>query len=122
MTVMVDTDLTRILTLISELSAQISLNKDTLASLQRQSSTIKSQALHTTTGFALRRFNVDLTKEEFESELERNNAALTLENQGLWSENKSLTGLMKDYEVTLESVMGKFRAYAVSVFGSSSTI
>lgn len=36
-----------------------------------------------------------------------------LENQGLQQENRQLSVLLKDYEGTLETVMGKFRAHAV---------
>lgn len=52
--------------------------------------------------------------EEFESELERLNVSLVLENQSLQQENRQLSILLKDYENTLETVMAKFRAYAVS--------
>lgn len=51
--------------------------------------------------------------EEFESELERLNVSLVLENQGLQHENRQLSILLKDYEGTLEAVMAKFRAHAV---------
>lgn len=53
------------------------------------------------------------TTEEFDSEVERLNATLVLENQSLQQENKQLSTLLKDYEVTLEAVMGKFRSHAV---------
>jgi hypothetical protein len=52
--------------------------------------------------------------EEFESELERLNVQLVTENQALQQENRQLSSLLKDYESTLEAVMGKFRAHAVS--------
>ena len=51
--------------------------------------------------------------EEFDSELERLNVSLVLENQSLQAENRQLSGLLKDYEGTLEAVMAKFRAHAV---------
>lgn len=50
--------------------------------------------------------------EEFESELERLNVSLVMENQALQQENRQLSSLTKDYESTLEAVMGKFRAHA----------
>lgn len=53
--------------------------------------------------------------DEFDSELERLNVSLVLENQSLQSENRQLSSLLKDYEGTLEAVMAKFRAHAVSV-------
>lgn len=37
---------------------------------------------------------------------------LVLENQSLQQENRQLSGLLKDYEGTLEAVMAKFRAHA----------
>lgn len=55
--------------------------------------------------------------EEFESELERLNVQLVTENQALQQENRQLSSLLKDYESTLEAVMGKFRAHAVSSRG-----
>lgn len=82
----------------------------------------------------LRRFNTDLSQgstgssnaacliilrvplaEVFESELERMNASLIIENQTLLHENKQLNSLLKEYEQTLETVMTKFRSQAVSV-------
>jgi hypothetical protein len=37
------------------------------------------------------------------------------ENQQIQNENKQLTALLKEYEQTLETVMGKFRGVAVSL-------
>jgi len=51
--------------------------------------------------------------EVFESELERMNASLIIENQTLLHENKQLNSLLKEYEQTLEAVMAKFRSQAV---------
>lgn len=55
------------------------------------------------------------TSEQFESELERFNATLVLENQALQYENRQLSMLLKDYEGTLDNVMAKFRSFAVCV-------
>jgi hypothetical protein len=52
--------------------------------------------------------------EEFSSELEAFSSHLVLENQQLQHENKQLNALLKEYEQTLETVMGKFRGVAVS--------
>jgi hypothetical protein len=52
--------------------------------------------------------------EEFHGELEAFSSHLVLENQQLQSENKQLNTLLKEYEGTLEMVMGKFRGVAVS--------
>ena len=82
------------------------------------------------TGFVLRRFNADLSRgvcaclkpkkanggertEVFDSELEKMNASLIIENQQLQHENKQLNALLKEYEGTLEMVMTKFRTQAV---------
>lgn len=52
--------------------------------------------------------------EVFESELERMNASFIIENQNLLHENKQLNAMLKEYEQTLDTVMAKFRAQAVS--------
>lgn len=49
----------------------------------------------------------------YDSELEQMNVTLGAENQGLLHDNKQLGGLIKEYEQTLESVMGAFRTRAV---------
>jgi hypothetical protein len=54
--------------------------------------------------------------EVFESELERMNASLIIENQTLLHENKQLNSLLKEYEQTLETVMTKFRSQAVRMW------
>lgn len=51
--------------------------------------------------------------EEFNSELEKFASHLILENQSLQHENKQLSGLLKEYETTMEDVMSKFRGVAV---------
>ena len=90
-------------------------------------------------GCSLRRVNIDLSKGEryrvhdcerdlclthlphchavpsevFESELERANAQIIIENHTLMQENKQLSALLKEYEETMETVMTKFRNHAV---------
>lgn len=54
----------------------------------------------------------------FQTELESFASHLVLENQGLQHENKQLNALLKEYEQTLETVMGKFRGVAVSRLSS----
>jgi hypothetical protein len=54
--------------------------------------------------------------EVFDSELERMNAQIIIENQTLVHENKQLCGLLKEYEGTMETIMTKFRNHAVSIF------
>lgn len=49
----------------------------------------------------------------YDAELERMNTSLAAENQGLLHDNKQLGALIKEYEQTLESVMGAFRTRAV---------
>jgi len=107
-------DLVRALQLIQELSEHIALNQKMAASLQSQTVTLKDQAKNVTSGFVLRRFNVDLSKETFESEIERKNAQLIIENQSLLHENKQLNTLLKEYETTLETVMSKFRNHSLA--------
>lgn len=49
----------------------------------------------------------------YDAELERMNASLAAENQGLLHDNKQLGALIKEYEQTLENVMSAFRTRAV---------
>jgi hypothetical protein len=51
--------------------------------------------------------------ESFESELERMNAQIVIENQTLLHENKQLSILLKEYEGTMDNIMSKFRNHAV---------
>lgn len=51
--------------------------------------------------------------EVFESELERANAQIIIENHTLIHENRQLNGLLAEYEQTLEIIMDKFRGHAV---------
>ncbi|GAA6024913.1 hypothetical protein JCM11491_005523 [Sporobolomyces phaffii] len=106
------TEMERLWNLLGELSSQLSHNRQQTEELHRRADELRSQAVHSQTGFTLRRFNVDVSKEEFESELERLNVSLVMENQSLQQENRQLSSLLKDYESTLDAVMSKFRAYA----------
>jgi hypothetical protein len=58
---------------------------------------------------------MDLKKEEYDAELERMNSAMLAENQALQHDNKQLNALIKEYETTLETVMGLFRQRAHDV-------
>ncbi|GLB43507.1 hypothetical protein LshimejAT787_1400190 [Lyophyllum shimeji] len=109
-----DSDILRVWQLVHELSDQLALNQKITATLQAQTGSLKTQAAHASTGFALRRFNVDISKEIFESELERTNAQLIIENQTLLHENKQLSLLLKEYEGTMETIMAKFRNHALA--------
>ena len=51
--------------------------------------------------------------EDYDAELERMNLAMLAENQALQHDNKQLNALIKEYETTLETVMGLFRQRAV---------
>lgn len=54
-----------------------------------------------------------ISPEEYDAELERMNVAMMAENQALQYDNKQLNTLIKEYETTLETVMGLFRQRAV---------
>ena len=54
--------------------------------------------------------------EDYDAELERMNTAMMAENQALQHDNKLLNTLIKEYETTLETVMGLFRQRAVRFF------
>ena len=92
----------------------------------------QDQATQATAGFTLRRVNADISKgviystfscladcsfiiELFDSELERLNARMIIENQTLRHENKQLSLLLKEYEKTMETIMSKFRNHAVRI-------
>ncbi|GFZ47096.1 hypothetical protein JCM24511_04838 [Saitozyma sp. JCM 24511] len=127
-----DDELGRIWALVGELSEQLNANRALVAQLKSRSDNVKGQAAHAGTGFPLRRFNLDISEdmrsfpfqkwwvrtelmcvaEEFSSELEAFSSHLVLENQQLQHENKQLNALLKEYEQTLETVMGKFRGVA----------
>nr|GAT59813.1 predicted protein [Mycena chlorophos] len=107
-------ELGRIYSIINELSDQLAQNQKTTAALQAQAAALKNQAAESGSGFALRRFNTDIANETFESELERSNAQIVIENQSLLHENKQLSILLKEYENTLETVMTKFRNHSLA--------
>ncbi|KAK7063862.1 hypothetical protein R3P38DRAFT_3382606 [Favolaschia claudopus] len=109
-----ENELVRIWQIVHELSEQLAQNQKTATTLQNQAASLKNQASHTGTGFVLRRFNTDIANETFESELERMNAQIIIENQTLLHENKQLSILLKEYEGTLETVMTKFRNHALA--------
>ncbi|KAF9225390.1 hypothetical protein BS17DRAFT_778534 [Gyrodon lividus] len=109
-----DNDLLRAWLLVHELSDQLAHNQKMTTALQSRATSLKEQAAHSGSGFALRRFNTDISKETFESELERINAQFLIENQTLLHENKQLSLLLKEYENTMETIMTKFRNHALA--------
>ncbi|EJC97903.1 uncharacterized protein FOMMEDRAFT_137295 [Fomitiporia mediterranea MF3/22] len=108
-------DLMKLWTLVGDLSEQLSQTKGLADTLRSHSMILKAQALHTETGFVLRRFNLHLSQEEYDAELERMNSSLSQENQGLQYDNKQLNSLLKEYEQTLDQVMSTFRKHAHDV-------
>ncbi|WVQ75551.1 hypothetical protein IAR50_005178 [Cryptococcus sp. DSM 104548] len=108
----VEEELYRLWSLVGELSEQLSNNRALVTQLKARADNVQGQAVHVGTGFPLRRFNVDISAEEFQTELEAFSSHLVLENQQLQHENKQLNALLKEYEQTLETVMGKFRGIA----------
>ncbi|KAG6874393.1 hypothetical protein C0995_015129 [Termitomyces sp. Mi166 len=109
-----DNDMLRLYQIVHELSEQLAHNQKFTASLQAHAASLKAEAAHAISGFALRRFNTDLTKETFESELERMSAKTVIENQILHHENKQLSQLLREYETTMETIMSKFRNHALA--------
>ncbi|CDO75427.1 hypothetical protein BN946_scf184916.g11 [Trametes cinnabarina] len=110
-----DPDVMRVWALVSELSEQLSQNRSTSVNLHALTDGVKAQAIHSQTGFVLRRFNLDKPKEVYEAELERMNAAMSAENQTLLNDNRQLSTLIREYEQTLEKTMEKFRIHAHEV-------
>ncbi|KAG7088561.1 hypothetical protein E1B28_012542 [Marasmius oreades] len=100
---------------ITELSEQLNQNRNLSVALFGAAGKVKSQALHSQTGFVLRRFNMDKSKEAYDAELERMNAAIALENQTLQHDNKQLNTLIKEYEQTMDTLMTQFRNKAQDV-------
>ncbi|KAI0756527.1 hypothetical protein C8Q80DRAFT_1333403 [Daedaleopsis nitida] len=107
-----DNDLIRAWQILHELSEQNALNHKMAATLASQAHSLKSDAQKVASGCSLRRVNLDISKEAFESELERQNAHIIIENHTLLQENKQLSALLKEYEETMETVMTKFRNHA----------
>ncbi|WVQ93188.1 hypothetical protein IAU59_000252 [Kwoniella sp. CBS 9459] len=105
-------ELSRLWALVGDLSEQLANNRALVIQLKSRSENVKGQAAHVGTGFPLRRFNLDISNEQFQSELEAFSSHLVSENQQLQHENKQLNALLKEYEQTLETVMGKFRGVA----------
>ena len=62
--VVVNDEFDRMVAIINELSIQLSANRSQCVALKRQAEELKIQAVHTGTGFTLRRFNVDISKGE----------------------------------------------------------
>ncbi|PKI83770.1 hypothetical protein MVES1_002728 [Malassezia vespertilionis] len=102
----------RLWSMILDLSAQLTVNKQACDILKQKVDGLQGQAIHAKSGYALRRFNVDLSHETFTSELEKLNAQLAVENTTLSFESKQLGSLLREYELTLETVMSKFRAFS----------
>ncbi|KLO20602.1 hypothetical protein SCHPADRAFT_897868 [Schizopora paradoxa] len=107
-----ESDMIRVWHMVQELSEQLSHNQKLVAQLKAQAVNLKNQIAQNGPGYALRRFNVDISKETFESELERQNAQIVIDNQTLQQENRQLSSLLKEFEQTLETVMAKFRNHA----------
>ncbi|KAH9858279.1 hypothetical protein C2E23DRAFT_920626 [Lenzites betulinus] len=107
-----DSELIRAWQILHELSEQNALNQKMASTLASQAHSLKSEAKTLASGISLRRVNTDISKETFESELERLNAHIIIENHTLLQENKQLSALLEEYEQTMETVMSKFRAHS----------
>ncbi|KAF8956083.1 hypothetical protein BDZ97DRAFT_1672209 [Flammula alnicola] len=109
-----DNELILVWQVVNELSEQLAHNQKLTNALKSQAGILKDQASQATSGFALRRVNADISKETFESEVERLNAQIIIENQTLLHENKQLSLLLKEYESTMDTIMTKFRNHALA--------
>ncbi|OSD06165.1 hypothetical protein PYCCODRAFT_1423049 [Trametes coccinea BRFM310] len=110
----IEGDLIRAWQCLQDLSEQNALNLKMASTLASQAHSLKSEAQSVATGFNLRRVCIDISKETFESELERQNAQIVIENHTLLQENKQLSSLLQEYEKTMETVMSKFRAHVAA--------
>ncbi|KAI0033708.1 hypothetical protein K488DRAFT_47165 [Vararia minispora EC-137] len=108
-------DITKLYSLLTEFVEEMNRQRNYSAQLHQQANGIKSQAIHSQTGFVLRRFNQDKPKEEYDAELERMNAAVAADNLALVHDNKQLNALIREYEATLETLMDQFRNRAYEV-------
>ncbi|KZT09328.1 uncharacterized protein LAESUDRAFT_748484 [Laetiporus sulphureus 93-53] len=108
-------DIARIWNLLLEVSDQLTQNRSVSLSLNNVAGAAKTQAIHSQTGFVLRRFNLEKPKDVYEAELERMNTAMSAENQTLQNDNRQLNALIREYEQTLETVMSSFRTHAYEV-------
>ncbi|KAI0084833.1 hypothetical protein BDY19DRAFT_969465 [Irpex rosettiformis] len=110
-----DTDVMRVWNMLNEVSEQLAQNRNTSIGLHSLAAGVKTQAIHSQTGFVLRRFNLDKSQDEYNAELERMSAQMITENNTLQNDNKQLNALIKEYEQTLENVMSTFRTRANDV-------
>ncbi|KAH8104827.1 hypothetical protein BXZ70DRAFT_922626 [Cristinia sonorae] len=107
--------LMRAMPIMNELDEVLMENFRQASRMRELGGTAKTRAIGSQTGFVLRRFNLDKSKEVYDAELERLNASMLSENQTLMNDNKQLNALIKEYEQTLENVMATFRNRANEV-------
>jgi len=108
-------DMSRIWNVLADMSDQLTHNRTVSVSLHSLAGGVKAQAIHSQTGFVLRRFNLDKPKDVYDAELERMNTAMSAENQTLQNDNRQVNALIREYEQTLENVMTSFRTRAYEV-------
>ncbi|ETW86807.1 hypothetical protein HETIRDRAFT_306225, partial [Heterobasidion irregulare TC 32-1] len=109
-----DNDYIRACHVLDEISDRLLANHKQASALLAQARGLKAESADLHSTFNLRRFNVDLSKETIESELERTNARTIIENHTLTQENRQLSMLLKEYEQTMETVMSKYRSHALA--------
>ncbi|EKM51719.1 uncharacterized protein PHACADRAFT_31538 [Phanerochaete carnosa HHB-10118-sp] len=118
-----EAEVAKIWGVLNELLEQLSANRQASIQLHSLAAGVKSQAIHSQTGYVLRRltqvlefrYNLDRTQDEYNAALEKMNAQMTAENTVLVNENKQMGTLIKEYEQTLENVMAGFRVRANEV-------
>ncbi|EMD40289.1 hypothetical protein CERSUDRAFT_110893, partial [Gelatoporia subvermispora B] len=108
-------EILRIWSLLTEVSEQLTHDRNMANSLHSLTDGIKTQAIHSQTGFVLRRFNLDKPREQYEAELERMTTAMIADNQALQNDNRQLNALIREYEQALEKVMNSFRTRAYEI-------
>ncbi|CAL1694291.1 unnamed protein product [Somion occarium] len=107
-----ENDLIRAWQLLLDLSDLNAHNQKVAAGLNNIAAGLKTKAEEVSSGFTLRRINTDISKEVFESELERTNAQIIIENHTLLHENRQLSSLLREYEQTMDTIMSRFRSHA----------
>ncbi|KAL1692847.1 hypothetical protein GGG16DRAFT_50550 [Schizophyllum commune] len=104
--------------LITELSEQLNENRSLSVSLYTTAADIKALARYLIplpSHWKAPQLNVSSPSEEYDAELEQMNQSMAAENQALAHDNKQLSGLIKEYESTLDTLMTNFRNRAQDV-------
>ncbi|CAJ0842023.1 4027_t:CDS:2 [Entrophospora sp. SA101] len=110
----IEDDPVRLKKFIQDLCNQLAINRDHTKNLEQKLEILRNRTQELENPILCQNFKVPPS---FESgtELERQNAFLTFENQQLNEENSELSLIIKEYENTLQIIMNKFRSQSYEV-------